>query len=62
MAADEAEDTTNVTDKDRLVADAQSDPLVFATLYRRYLTRVYRHVRPHVPTNEDAADITQTAL
>ena len=41
------------------IAAAQLDPAAFDGLYRRYLPRVYRYLRAHTPTTEDAADLTQ---
>src|SRR5258708_24223752 len=41
------------------MAAAQRDPHAFGPLYRRYLARVYRYVRAHVPGEDEAADITQ---
>ncbi len=59
MAADELAIGAAESDDDQLVAAAQADPALFAALYRRYLTRVYRYARARVPTDEDAADATQ---
>ncbi len=42
-----------------LVAAAQADPSAFDTLYRLYVTRVYRYLRAHAASDEDAADLTQ---
>ena len=42
-----------------LVTAAQTDPLAFDALYRRYLPQVYRYVRSQVPDREDASDLTQ---
>src|SRR5258708_12488710 len=41
------------------MAAAQRDPHAFGPLYRRYLARVYRYVRAHMPGEDEAADITQ---
>ncbi len=46
-------------DEAALVAAAQANPAAFGTLYRRYLPQVYRYVRAHVASDEDAADLTQ---
>ena len=46
-------------DEAALVAAAQADPAAFAVLYQRYLARVYRYLRAHVGSDEDAADLTQ---
>ncbi len=42
-----------------LVAAAQADPAAFDALYRRYLARVYRYLRAHVGSDDEAADLTQ---
>jgi RNA polymerase sigma-70 factor (ECF subfamily) len=46
-------------DEATLIAAAQADPRAFGPLYRRYLGRVYRYVRAHAPSDDDAADVTQ---
>jgi RNA polymerase sigma-70 factor (ECF subfamily) len=46
-------------DEAGLIAEAQTSPAAFGPLYRRYLGRVYRYMRAHVPSEEDAADLTQ---
>ena len=46
-------------DERELVAAARADPQAFAALYARFALRVYRYVRAHVPTDDEAADLTQ---
>jgi len=46
-------------DEVALITAAQTDPMAFGALYRRYLPRVYRYLRAHAPSPEDAADLTQ---
>jgi RNA polymerase sigma-70 factor (ECF subfamily) len=41
------------------IAAAQRDPAAFGALYRRYLPQVFRYLRAHAPSAEDAADLTQ---
>src|SRR5215813_963077 len=53
------EGDSEVGDEAELVAAAQVDSLAFAALYRRYLPRIYRYLRVHVSSPEDAADLTQ---
>jgi RNA polymerase sigma-70 factor (ECF subfamily) len=50
------------SDEAALVAAAQADPLAFDALYRRYLARVYRYMRAHVGSDDEAADLTQQAF
>ncbi|MDQ3549850.1 MAG: sigma-70 family RNA polymerase sigma factor [Chloroflexota bacterium] len=45
-----------------LVAAAQADPTAFGVLYRQYLPQLYRYVRSRLPTDEEAADITQSVF
>lgn len=52
-------ESDGVDDESALVAAAQRDPHAFGPLYRHYLARVYRYVRAHVATEDDAADLTQ---
>lgn len=47
------------SDEAALVAAAQADPSAFDTLYRHYLARVYRYLRAHVGSDDEAADLTQ---
>jgi RNA polymerase sigma-70 factor (ECF subfamily) len=50
-------------DSSALVKDAQRDPAVFAAVYDRYLTPVYRYVYSRVGNATDAEDLTtQTFL
>lgn len=41
-----------------LIRAAQRDPTLFASLYERYLPRIYGYVRLRIPRAEDAADLT----
>src|SRR5215469_1380923 len=50
------------SDEAALVAAAQADPLAFDALYRRYLARVYRYMRAHMGSDDEAADLTQQAF
>lgn len=43
-------------------AAVKGDNAAFATLYDRYVERIYRHVRYLVPSQPDAEDITQTVF
>ena len=56
--ADES-DYGATSDEAALVVAAQADPAAFGALYRRYLARVYRYVRAHAASDDDAADLTQ---
>ena len=47
------------TDEADLVRMAQEHPSAFASLYQRYLPRVYHYVRARLESDEDAADLTQ---
>lgn len=47
------------TDEADLVRLAQEHPSAFASLYQRYLPRVYRYVRARLESEEEAADLTQ---
>jgi RNA polymerase sigma-70 factor, ECF subfamily len=47
------------SDEPALVEAARTDPAAFGTLYQRYLARVYRYLRAHSGSDEDAADLTQ---
>jgi RNA polymerase sigma-70 factor, ECF subfamily len=55
----DAGDHGAASDEDALIAAAQSDPAAFGAIYRRYLARVYRYVRAHMASDDDAADLTQ---
>ncbi len=46
-------------DEAMLVAAAQRDPHAFGVFYQRYATRVYRYLRSHTSTDDEAADLTQ---
>lgn len=53
------EGDTAESDEAALVVAARTDPAAFSALYQHYLTRVYRYVRAHTASDEDAADATQ---
>lgn len=46
-------------DEAGLLAAAKTDPSAFEPLYQRYVGPVYRYLRLHSPSDEDAADMTQ---
>jgi RNA polymerase sigma-70 factor (ECF subfamily) len=46
-------------DERALVAAAQRDPAAFDALYRRHLPAVYRYLRARLPSDDEAADLTQ---
>ena len=52
-------DTSTQEDDATLVRAAQVDPAAFAHIYARYRHRVYAYVRGRLPSEEDAADVTQ---
>jgi len=45
-----------------LIAAAQADPAAFGILYRQYLPQLYRYVRSRLPTDDEAADVTQSVF
>jgi RNA polymerase sigma-70 factor (ECF subfamily) len=47
------------SDEPALVEAARTDSAAFGALYQRYATRVYRYLRAHSSSDEDAADLTQ---
>lgn len=47
------------SDERVLVKAAQASPAAFGALYELYVTRVYRYLRTHCQSDEDAADLTQ---
>src|SRR5687768_7689642 len=53
------DERANGVDETALVAAAQTDPAAFGTLYRHYLPQLYRYLRSRLPTDEEAADLTQ---
>ena len=59
MPALEGGDTAAYADEAALVAAAQATPSAFDTLYHLYVTRVYRYLRAHTASDDDAADLTQ---
>jgi RNA polymerase sigma-70 factor, ECF subfamily len=54
-----ADSSRAVSDESALVEAAQRDPTAFETLYQLYVTRVYRYLRAHTSSDDDAADLTQ---
>lgn len=46
-------------DERALVAAARDDTQAFAALYARFAVRVFRYLRAHVPSDDEAADLTQ---
>jgi RNA polymerase sigma-70 factor (ECF subfamily) len=46
-------------DEAALIAAAQANPADFDVLYRRYLAPVYRYLRTHTSSADEAADLTQ---
>jgi RNA polymerase sigma-70 factor (ECF subfamily) len=47
------------SDEAALVVAAQADLTAFDALYRRYLERVFRYLRAHVGSDDEAADLAQ---
>lgn len=45
-----------------LIAAAQADPAAFGILYRQYLPQLYRYIRSRLPTDDEAADVTQSVF
>jgi RNA polymerase sigma-70 factor (ECF subfamily) len=54
-----ADSSRAVSDESALVAIAQRDPTAFDALYQLYVTRVYRYLRAHTSSDDDAEDLTQ---
>jgi RNA polymerase sigma-70 factor, ECF subfamily len=54
-----ADNSRAVSDESALVEAAQRDPTAFDALYQLYLTRVYRYLRAHTSSDDDAEDLTQ---
>src|SRR5262249_32548584 len=54
-----ADSSRAVSDESALIAAAQRDPTAFDALYQLYVTRVYRYLRAHTSSDDDAADLTQ---
>jgi RNA polymerase sigma-70 factor (ECF subfamily) len=52
-------DSASDVDERALVAAAQRDPAAFDALYRRHLSAVYRYLRARLPSDDEAADLTQ---
>jgi RNA polymerase sigma-70 factor (ECF subfamily) len=52
-------DGCSASDEPALVDAARTDATAFGTLYQRYLARIYRYLRIHSHSDEDAADLTQ---
>ena len=59
---DEARDTDDLLDERELVEQARSDVEAFATIYRRYVDKVYRFVLRRTGDVGLAEDITATTL
>jgi RNA polymerase sigma-70 factor, ECF subfamily len=59
MPALEGGNAVASADEAALVAAAQADPSTFDALYQLYVTRVYRYLRAHTASDDDAADLTQ---
>ena len=57
--ADEVGAHRHEDDEATLIAAAQADLAAFAALYRRYAERIYRYLRAHTRSDDDAADLTQ---
>jgi RNA polymerase sigma-70 factor (ECF subfamily) len=51
--------TDDPDEEAELVRLAQRQPSAFASLYQRYLPRVYRYARARLGSDEEAADLTQ---
>ena len=58
-SADSDHNADTPTSEQALVEAAKHDPAAFAVLYQRYFARVYRYLRVRLPSEEDAADLTQ---
>ena len=54
-----ADSSRAVSEESALVETAQHDPAAFDALYQLYVTRVYRYVRAHMSSDDDAEDLTQ---
>lgn len=52
-------DSASDTDERALITAAQADLRSFAALYGRYAERVYRYLRAHTTSDDEAADMTQ---
>ena len=48
-----------VEDEGSLIERARSDESAFAELYERYVDRVFRYLRTHTESEDDASDLTQ---
>lgn len=53
------DDAGDVADEAALIAAAQGDTAAFGQLYERHLPAIYRYLRTHVASEEEAADLTQ---
>jgi RNA polymerase sigma-70 factor (ECF subfamily) len=51
-----------VDEDEALVAVALERPEAFGQLYQRHVTSVYRYVRTHTVSDEEAADVTQSVF
>jgi RNA polymerase sigma-70 factor (ECF subfamily) len=54
-----ADSNRAVSEESALIEAAQRDPAAFGSLYQLYVTRVYRYLRAHTSSDDDAADLTQ---
>jgi RNA polymerase sigma-70 factor, ECF subfamily len=54
-----ADSSRALSDESALVEASQRDPTAFGALYQLYVTRVYRYLRAHTSSDDDAADLTQ---
>ena len=50
--------TAEQSDTERLVRQAKADPANFTSLYRRYVTGVYRYIYARVRNHDEAEDLT----
>ena len=59
MSSNQSGSTELDDDESAWITAARSDPAAFEPLYLRYRTRLYRYLRLRLPSDEDAADVTQ---
>jgi RNA polymerase sigma-70 factor (ECF subfamily) len=52
-------DSSSPKEESALIERARSDENAFADLYDRYVDRVFRYLRTHTESEEDASDLTQ---
>lgn len=55
----DAPDALDDREEPALIAAAQQNPEAFTPLYQRYYLPVYRYLRAHIASDEEAADVTQ---